>query len=211
MKYKYFLFDWDGSLANTLEDWYRVHKKILLQNGIKVTDEVVCQETFGKLDARELGITNAEKYLDDIETEILPSLEKAVLNPEVIEVLTYIKSQGGKVGIMTDSKKRWVKHALRNNGLRDLVDVFLGREDVEYRKPDPEIVLKALKFMGGNVRETLVTGDNWKDIGSARAAGADSCLYFPKRYGKYYDEKSQRSLGATYVIGDFSELKRLLT
>lgn len=209
MKYKYFLFDWDGSLADTLPDWFRVHKKILLQNGVKVSDETICQETFGKTDARELGVTDVEKYLDDIEKEILPSLDNAVLNPNVKEILEAIKSKGGKVGIMTDSKKRWVKHALRNNGLRSLVDVFLGREDVENRKPDPEIVFKALKYMGGNVSETIVTGDSWKDVQAAKAAMADSCLYFPKKYEEFYDKKSQMSLGATYVIEDFGKLENL--
>ncbi|MFZ3068746.1 MAG: HAD family hydrolase [Microgenomates group bacterium] len=207
MRYKYFLFDWDGSLANTLSDWFRVHKKILLNNGIKVADEVVCQETFGKLDVGELGITNVEKYLDEIEQEIRPSLDGAVLNPGVREILETIKKSGGKVGIMTDSKKKWVKHALKNNGLKELVDVFLGREDVTERKPDPEVIFKSLEYMGGKIGETLVTGDNWKDIQAARAAGVESCLYFPKRYEEFYKREDQLRLGATYVIDDFTELR----
>lgn len=210
MRYKYFLFDWDGSLANTLPDWFRVHKKILLNNEIKVSDEVVCQETFGKLDAGELGITNVEKYLDEIEQEIRPSLDSAVLNPGAREVLEMIKKNGGKIGIMTDSKKKWVKHALKNNGLKELVDVFLGREDVTERKPDPEIVFKSLEYMGGKRGEALVTGDNWKDIQAARAAGAESCLYFPKRYEEFYKREDQLRLGATYVIEDFTELRQIV-
>jgi len=210
MRYKYFLFDWDGSLANTLSDWFRVHKKILLNNGVKVSDEVVCRETFGSLDARELGIANVEKYLEEIEQEIRPSLDSAVLNSSVREVLEMIKKNGGKVGIMTDSKKKWVKHALKNNGLKELVDVFLGREDVVNRKPDPEIIFKSLEYMGGKISETIVTGDNWKDIQAARAAGVESCLYFPKRYGEFYKRDDQLRLGATYVIEDFTELRQVV-
>lgn len=197
-------------MANTLSDWFRVHKKVLSNNGIKVSDEVVCQETFGKLDAGELGITNVEKYLDEVEQEIRPSLDSAVLNMGVREVLETIKKNGGKVGIMTDSKKKWVKHALKNNGLRELVDVFLGREDVVNRKPDPEIVFKSLEYMGGKRGETLVTGDNWKDIQAAKAAGVESCLYFPKRYEEFYKREDQIRLGATYVIEDFMELRQVV-
>lgn len=210
MQYKNFLFDWDGSLADTLPDWFRVHKLILRENGIEVSNEVVCEETFGKMDASELGIRDTEKYLSEIEKVILPSLENATLNLGVLEVLKLIKEKGGKIGVITDSKKRWVKHALRNNGLRNIVDVFLAREDVTYRKPDPEIVFGALKFIGGKVKDTLVTGDNWRDVEAARAAGAESCLYLPNRYKEFYDEKKQKNLGATFTIEDFRELNAVL-
>lgn len=210
MKYKYFLFDWDGSLANTLEDWFRVHKDILIKNGVEVTDELVRQETFGKLDASELGITDTEKYLSEIETEILPSLNEAKLNDGVLELLKEIKKQGGKIGVVTDSKKKWVKHALRNNGLRDLVDVFLAREDVTERKPDSEIIMKALAFMKGKTDEALMIGDNWRDISAARVAGVDSVLYFPASYEKYYHKDAQKILRATYIVKSFEELKEII-
>jgi len=63
-------------------------------------------------------------------------------------MLKLIKEKAGKIAIVTASKKRWVKGALRNNGLRNLVDVFLGREDVEYVKRIRSLN-KALRMMGG--------------------------------------------------------------
>lgn len=210
MKYKNFLFDWDGSLANTLTDWFLAHKKILLQNGIEVTDEVLCQEVFGRLDVKDLGVVDEEKFADDVEAEILSSLDAAVLNPGALEFLTAIKKAGGKIGIVTNSKKRWVKHALRNNGLRDIVDVFLGREDITNQKPDPEIIQKALNFMGGKLEETLMIGDNWRDVMAAREAGVDCALYFPEEYEKYYVANSQRNLAAKYLVKSFSELEAIV-
>jgi HAD superfamily hydrolase (TIGR01509 family) len=210
MKYKNFLFDWDGSLADTLPDWFRAYKKILFQNGVEATDDTVRQVTFGRTDVRELGITDAEKFFDEVEQEIRPSLDGAMLNEGALKMLMRIKNIGGKVGVVTDSKKKWVKIALRNNGLRELVDVFLAREDVERRKPDPEVIWKALKYMGGNVSDTLVTGDNWRDVEAAKAAGVDSCLYFPKRYEQFYGREMQKRLGATMMIEDFGEMERLI-
>jgi len=211
MKYRYFLFDWDGSLANTLPIWFAEYKKVFAKYGIEVTNEIIAREVLGDWEGpKRLGIVNEEEFFAELENEVLEKLNEAKLNPDVYQILSLIKQSGGKIGVVTASKKRWVKGALRNNCLRELVDVFLGKEDVGYVKPDPESLLKAMRLMGAKKEETLMVGDNQKDILAAKRAGMDSCLYFPKRYEEYYDAKFQRSLGATYVIGDFSELKRFL-
>lgn len=210
MKYKYFLFDWDGSLANTLPIWFAGYKKVFAKYGIEVDNKIISKEVLGDWEGpRRLGIADDEKFFKDLENEILEKVDAAVLNPNVKEVLTLIKQSGGKIGVVTASRKRWVKIALRNNGLRNLVDVFLGKEDVAFVKPDPESIFKALQYMGGKKAEAIMVGDNEKDIQAAKNAGIDSCLYFPKKYEEFYDAKYQNSLGATYVIEDFNELKEL--
>lgn len=206
MKYKYFLFDWDGSLADTLPDWFETHKIVLKKHGIEVTDEVVCKEVFGNLDVREIGITDVAKYLSDIESEIVPRMNKANLNPGVKDLLLAIKTLGGKIAVVTDSQKRWLEESIRKNGLENIIDAVVGRESVKIRKPDPEMVYKAFELIGGNAKEALMTGDNWRDVGVAKNSGMDSCLYFPKRYERFYRQEDQMDLGASYVISDFDEL-----
>jgi pyrophosphatase PpaX len=211
MKYKCFLFDWDGSLANTLPIWFAGYKKIFAKHGIEVDNEVIAREVLGDWEGpRRLGIVNEEEFFMELENEVMEQLNAAKLNPDVYETLTLIKQSGGKIGVVTASKKRWVKGALRNNGLRDLVDVFLGKEDVLYVKPDPESLLKAMNLMGAKKEETVMVGDSQKDILAAKRAGVESCLYFPKKYEEFYDAKFQRSLGATKVIEDFKELEKFV-
>jgi pyrophosphatase PpaX len=210
MTYKYFLFDWDGSLADTLPIWFAGYKKIFANHGIKVSNEVVAKEVIGDWSGPErLGITDSDAFFDEMESEVLEKLNEAKLNPGVMEILKGIKEKGGKIAVVTASKKRWVKTALRNNGLRELVDVFLGREDVEYVKPDPESMFKALRLMGGKSEEAIMIGDNGKDVQAGKAAGMDTGLYFPKKYEEFYTKEIQVRWGATFMFADFFELKKL--
>jgi len=207
MKYKNYLFDWDGSLADTLSDWFETHKLVLQNNGIKASDREISQEVFGKLDVKQLGITDTEKFMEEIETEITPRMDRAKTNFGVIELLKRISAAGGKVAVVTDSRNKRLSKSVKNNDLEKYVDVVLGRDDVANRKPDPEIINKALRLIGGNPRETVMIGDSWRDVEAARAAGVDSVLYFPNRYIKYYDPEDQLNLGATRVIKDFEEVE----
>lgn len=211
MSYKYFLFDWDGSLADTLPIWFAGHKKIFAQEGITVTTEMIANDVMGDPDGpKKLGITNSEKFYKDLEDEVIEKINSVKLNPGVLKLLKKIKMEGGKIGIITASRKRWVKTALRNNGLRDLVDVFLGKEDVEFVKPDPEAIFKALKLMQGKPEETVMVGDNGKDIMAGRRAGVRTGLYFPDRYQEYYGKDGQTNFGPAFVFKDFAEVEKFL-
>lgn len=211
MKYKYFLFDWDGSLGATLPLWFKAFKETFSDYGIKTDYKEIGEVVLGDWEGpKKLGITNLEEFFGKMEAELMPKLPDVQLNPGVKETLEKIKSLGGKIGVVTTSKKRYVKNALKNNGLSKVVDVFLGREDVENYKPDPEILYKALNFMGGRPSESIMVGDTVKDIEAAKRAGIDSALYFPDEYREYYDEVRQKGLGATYVIKSFQDLERFL-
>ncbi len=199
MKYKYYLFDWDGSLADTLPIWFAGFKKIFANYGIEVTNEVIGKEVIGDWQGPErLGIANSEKFFAELEMEVIENLNSVKLNPGAWELVKKIKSRGGKVAVVTASRKKWVKTALRNNGLRDLVDVFLGKEDVEYVKPDPEAIYKALGLMHGKPNEALMVGDNEKDVVAGKRAGVDTGLYFPQRYREFYDEKKTDEFGGIF-------------
>ena len=92
--------------------------------------------------------------------------------------------------------------------MRDLVDVFLGKEDVFNVKPDPESLLKALRLLGGEVSESIMIGDNGKDIVAGKAAGMDTGLYFPKKYDEFYKKEIQMGWGQTYLFSNFSEMEK---
>jgi len=198
-------------LADTLPIWFEGFKKVFASNDIQVTNEVIGREVIGDWQGPErLGVINSEKFFAELETEVIERLNNVALNPGAFELLNKIKKNGGKVGVITASRKKWVKGALRKNNLRDIVDVFFGKEDVEYVKPDPEAIFKALGLMHGKPNEALMVGDNEKDVVAGRRAGVDTGIYFPKRYEEYYLREKQLSLRATYVIEDFKEMERFL-
>lgn len=198
-------------MADTLPIWFEAYTKIFAKHGISVTNEIIARDVLGDWEGpQRLGIVDSVLFFEELESEVIDRLDVAKLNPGVMSILKQIKEKGGKIGVVTASRKRWVKRALRNNELRDLVDVFLGKEDVSFVKPDPESLLKAIKLMGGNVSEAIMIGDNGKDIRAGKAAGMDTGLYFPTRYEEFYNKESQLRFGADIVFGEFGDLEEIL-
>jgi HAD superfamily hydrolase (TIGR01509 family) len=211
MKYKYFLFDWDGSLGNTLPLWFKTFKETFFEYGLAVSNEDIAYKVLGDWQGpAKVGITDLNEFFNKIEKNILDKLSLVELNPGARELLRNIKKDGGKIAVVTTSKRIYVEPAMKNLGIWSEVDVFLGKEDVTKQKPDPESLIKALGMMGGNSDAALMTGDSYKDIEAARSAGMDSALYFPKKYEEFYLQEKQMKLIATYVIEDFDEMEKIL-
>jgi phosphoglycolate phosphatase-like HAD superfamily hydrolase len=99
---------------------------------------------------------------------------------------------------------------MQKNGLMNLIDVFLSKEDVKRQKPDPMMINRALGMVGGEPERALMVGDTGMDMVGAKSAGIDSALYYPKRYEEYYAKRLQEGWKSTYVVRGFGELARFL-
>lgn len=207
MKFKNYLFDWDGSLGDTLPLWFENFKTLFGEFGVEVSYRDIAEKIIGNWNGpAEMGVNN-EEFFRKMEERVLQKLAEVKLNPGALELIDKIKDAGGKVGILTTSKRIWVEPAMRRLGIFEKVDVFLGKEDVSKYKPDPEIISLALEKLGGNREETVMIGDTKNDIGAARNAGVASVLYYPKKYREFYREEKQFGLGADVVVGDFEKVE----
>ena len=201
-----YLFDWDGSLGDSLPLWFENFKSVFAEFGMEVTYKDIGERVIGNWNApAEFGLDNQEFFLK-LEEKTLPLLSEIQLNPGAKELIREIKMGGGKVAVLTASKRIWVEPAMKKLGIFDDVDLFLGKEDVVEVKPNPEIIFMALATLGGSKEKTVMIGDSHKDVGAAKAAGVESILYFPNRYIEFYDAQKQLDLGATRVIKGFGEI-----
>ncbi len=71
------------------------------------------------------------------------SCAKTVLLPEAREAVE-LASQHAVLGVVTTKTAKYSIELLEHMGLMSYFDVLVGREDVEYPKPHPEPILKAL-------------------------------------------------------------------
>src|SRR5207253_5591949 len=75
------------------------------------------------------------------------------------------------LGIATGKSQRGVRHVLSHHGLLDHFITIKTADDAP-SKPDPGMVLAAMREAGVTAEDTIVVGDTVYDIGMARAAGA---------------------------------------
>jgi phosphoglycolate phosphatase len=76
-----------------------------------------------------------------------------------------------RLGIVTTKTARYSVELLEHMGIMDRFEVLIGREDVEYPKPHPEPILKALFKLKADTSDCWMIGDTCMDMLCAKAAG----------------------------------------
>ncbi len=171
----HYIFDFDGTLVDSMPYWGKTMVKLLDENGVKYPDNIINIIT-------PMGLKNSCRYL--AEEFQLPGGEKAVLQTvfadmtvlyrEVIRAkkgvadkLKELKEQGKGLHVLTASPHIWVDACLKNNGILDLFDDVWTFEDFDTPKTDPETYKDAVKRIRTTLNEVAFLDDN---IGACRAA-----------------------------------------
>jgi pyrophosphatase PpaX len=89
--------------------------------------------------------------------------------PGISEVLEKL-SQKYDLGVVTSSHRIDAQRLLTLSGLLDYIRLYVGQEDTEYQKPDPEPLNLALKRLNISSREAVYIGDQPYDITAAHEA-----------------------------------------
>ncbi len=174
------LFDLGGTLIKTAPVPF-IFKRILLSHGIWVQedfDEAFLDEIAkemvhdyglpyrkfwriynGKI-LRKMGLSEDLEKLADIVSDEWWEKADLELFPEVKDTLLMLRSQGLKLGIVTNGFRRDIKDILFMVDLTDQFDATVGVDDVGKPKPDKKIFLYALEKMSINPQEALFVGDN---------------------------------------------------
>jgi phosphoglycolate phosphatase len=86
-------------------------------------------------------------------------------------VIRTLKESGLFLGIVSTKYRHRIEAVLTREGLRDLIDVIIGGEDVMRHKPDPEGLFKALERLETLDSSALYVGDSIVDAIVAERAG----------------------------------------
>lgn len=120
------------------------------------------------------GIIELKKRTYDIYLEIIRGRLKPL--PGVPEFVAQCRRRGMKLAVASSADMRKVKGNLEETGLCfDKFDAVLSGEDVEHRKPSPDIFLLAAARIGVEPRRCIVVEDAPAGVQAAKAAGA-KCL-----------------------------------
>jgi HAD superfamily hydrolase (TIGR01509 family) len=209
------IFDVDGTLVAFKFD-VRGTREVLLRemssDGFDTTGLGLSTPTQLILDsarqqaARGLVDRNFEKLRRRF-YEILDSFELATVDstsvlPGVSESLSYLKSHGMRLAVLTNSGRRAATLTLARAGISDYFEFILTRDDTESMKPSPEGLSKALHLLRLPPVEVCYVGDSPMDIMAGRAAGLK---VISVATGLYSIDKL-RSEGADQVVSSMAQL-----
>jgi HAD superfamily hydrolase (TIGR01509 family) len=176
MSFNCFIFDFDGTLAHS-EPAYReaFSHTIRLHTGLEI-DETEFRDFWNMTPADVL-----RRYSEEMLEEMLVSFEEhyyanhhhhLIAYAGIADLLGELSSRDARIAIVSLKPRRAGELELDITGLRQLVDVSVWGDDVERVKPDPDGVLRAMRWLNVEAHSTLVIGDSPADILMGRAAGA---------------------------------------
>jgi len=210
MNYKAYLFDFDGTLVDSMPAYVALMLKILDENGIKYGHDIVKIIT-------PLGYAGTAEYfktmgLDMPKEEIIALMNKYAYDEyaynipaknNVVSVLRELKKKGANLNVLTASPHRVLDPCLKRLGIFDLFTNVWSCEDFSTTKADPQIYIKAAEKIGEPIEEILFLDDNYNADCTAKETGIKVCGVYDKSSDEYVDEIKAI---ADYYIYDFSEL-----
>ena len=126
------------------------------------------------------------------------------LFPGTREVLTSLEDKGFLLGIATGKSMRGLKATLSAHGIWDHFQTA-QTADGHPGKPDPSMLLSAMRETGVEANDTIFVGDTTFDMQMAKNAGIKG---LGVAWG-YHDDDDLKAHGADTIIEGFDELVHL--
>ena len=205
--FTYYLFDWDGCLANSLQVWLTAYQKTFNIYGSNPSLVEIAHNVLGKITIpKEYAISDNDLFRKQLLDNVNKDIGSAALNDGVEETILKLKSAGKLIAIVSSSRKAFIHSVLDQTKIAHCFDFIIDGEDVVNLKPDPESVIKAMEKFGAKKEEAVMIGDSDKDVGAGKNAGIATILYYPQDHTQFYSEEHVKALEPTFVIKNFSEL-----
>ncbi len=186
------VFDWDGTLADTLGAIYDANVEVMSHLGLPF-DRNRYRTAFApdwRVMYDRLGVPTDR--LDEANERWWAALDEGetTLFPGVLDALEALVARGHPLGIVTAGRSDRVGSEIRRHGLDGLFRVVIYGDSVPAQKPDPAPLRQALAAIDrtADPSRAIYVGDTPDDMRMAVAAGV-------------------RAVGIESILGDAAELR----
>ncbi len=180
MEYKAVLFDLDGTLINSLEDFAESANEALINHGFKAHPKDAYKKFVGN------GVRNLIKNAapDGTDDSIIDNIlydyriiynnnyvNKTRVYDGICEMLESLKKAGIKMGVCSNKPHKPTNEIVEKLLGTKYFDVVFGEREGVPRKPHPASLIEAAQILGVAPEQTIYVGDIGGDMESANRAG----------------------------------------
>ncbi len=207
-----FIFDWDGTISklgiiyliNRKLNPYWLYRKSRSFRGVREPRESEIRKYIGNVYSREMyAIRDRENLIMVRMIDVLHNFSRPKLNYGAGEVLRRLSRKGKSIAVFTDGNISRVLREAEELGVDRYIDAALSAQSIRRLKPDPLGLRLLLKELDSDKRRSLVVGDTYDDILSARRAGIRSCAVATGLSGF----ESLKTRDPDYLFRNFHELE----
>lgn len=231
---KYFIFDIDGTLVDSMGMWNLVDQATIFnQTGqtIPVEDIKMIRDSvlydpnniggdiydiFYQEIVKLFGMNITSEQYGMLRRELADyiSINELDFKPGAADFLQKLKELGKKIGITTTTTRRQFEIYSKHNAkmvnqapMGELASAIITCEDVEKKKPDPEAYLKTVEKLGAKKKDCIVFEDSLSGAIAAKSAGLDVVSVYDES-AKF--EQDRLEMVVDYKIESFDELIKIL-
>lgn len=183
------IFDLDGVLVETKELHYDALNEAILY--VAGEDYIISHdEHLSTYDGRPTKVklkmlhenkglpTHLFSEIEEKKKEYTRDLldENIGVDPKLVSTFEWLKENDYKIAIASNSIRSTVVTCLTNLGVIKLVDYFVSNEDVDHKKPHPEMYWKCMTYLGADPATTLIVEDSAIGRVGAKKSGANVFL-----------------------------------
>ena len=205
-----YLFDFDGTLVDSMPTFVSVMLRVLDEYGVTYGKDIVKIITpLGYHGAAEyFRVLGINKSVDELVLQMQKYAKneyenKIVAKNGVIKTLMQLKHSGASLNILTASPHSMLDPCLKRIGIWQLFDNIWSCDDFKTTKSNPQIYKKAARMMGSEIGDVVFVDDNVEAIKTAKLAGMRSCGVYDKSSQEFGEEMKKE---ADYYIESFEEL-----
>lgn len=207
----FYLFDFDGTLVDSMPTYISAIRRILDENHISYDDGIIRTVTplglggAAEYFVNELGLKSSKEkllcllkeYMMDAYFHTIPA------KSNVVPVLKELKKRGAGLNVLTASPHVTLDACLKRLGIWDFFDNIWSCEDFSATKADPQIYLMAAQRLNTAPENVLFLDDNLHADTVAKSAGMLVCGVYDDSSKDYVE---QMKSSTDYYIYDFIEL-----
>jgi phosphoglycolate phosphatase len=173
MRYEMLLWDFDGTLADTLGMSVRLYNELAGRHGFRPIDDpqaVRRLSTLAFLRAHGISLARLPAFRREFLARQRAVIHAIRLFPDLPETLRAIHGRGVRLGVLSSNDRDNILACLDGSGVANLFDFVVGYVRLLGKA---RALRRVLKDRGLGAAELLYVGDEVRDVEAARRAGVD--------------------------------------
>ena len=211
--YKNILFDFDGTVFDTVEGITKSAQYALKKQGIEAgLDELRCfagpplvdkfMEVYG------FDRETAEQATRDFKERYVPiGVHECRVFPGIKSLLEALREKGFQVGLATSKPQVLAEQLLAQEDMTELFMAICGSSSDGNNSAKWQVLKRAMEELGAKPEDTVLVGDTKYDVEGARLCGVP---YIGVAYG-YAAPGELEQAGAVTIARDMDELLEILS
>ncbi len=204
------LFDFDGTLVDSMGMWKRVDMTIVERHGATVPDDFLdmlvplseedtaqCFLDYGCRGTVESILNEIDELAD---AEYVNTIK---LKPGAKMLAERLRANGVKIGLVTAATPSRILPCLERNGMTGYFGLILTCDGIGLPKSDPEIYRTALRYLDVRAEDALFFDDHVAAIRAAKEAGLTTVGVYDDQAASRWEEMCGT---ADAVIRSFEEV-----